>query len=252
MNIEGVYHDVNPKWHIKKDRGCATLVYVTQGKVVYWIQGNYVELEKGEILYIPPNIDRAWENHADESHQKYTVVFTWEEHVLKNTLHFTKQNGVYRYKTSNTPYYEQRFSTLYTQTLWKKPYFELMSEYVLSELFTQIAQESSEQRATPAKERIAREIEDYLLRHFRRNVTIEELADLAGVTPNYVSVLFKEVMGNTPIQHLHQIRINTALNLLKNTQMTINEIAEYLGYCDQSYFNRMFKKWMGVAPSHIV
>jgi AraC-like DNA-binding protein len=252
MNIQGVYHDVNPKWSIGKDRGCATLVYVSQGKVIYWINEECVELEKGEILYIPSSIDRAWENHPEESHQKYTVVFLWEDRSLENTLHFTKHNEIYRYKTSNSPYYEQRFSTLFTQLLWKKPYFELMSKYVLSELLTQIAQESSEQRASPAKERIAREIQEYLLHNFRSNVTIEELAALAGVTPNYVSVLFKEVVGNTPIQYLHQIRINTSLNLLKNTQMSISEIAEYLGYCDQSYFNRMFKKWMGVAPSHIV
>src|SRR5690606_40213174 len=81
---------------------------------------------------------------------------------------------------------------------------------------------------------------------------IEELADLAGVTPNYISVIFKEVVGYTPIQYLHQLRINTAINLLKNTSMTIHEIAEYLGYYDQSYFNRMFKKWMGTNPSHFV
>lgn len=252
VNIQGVYHDVNPKWSIGKDRGCDTLVYVSQGKVMYWINDECLELEKGEILYIPQAMNRAWENHPDEWHQKYTVVFLWEDQSLENSLHFTKQNTFFRFKTPNAPYYEQRFSTLFIQFLGERPYFELMSRYVLSELLTLIAQECSEQRTTPAKERIAREIQEYLLCNFRRNVTIEELAALAGISPNYVTVLFREVVGNTPIQYLHQIRINTALNLLNNTQMSISEISEYLGYCDQSYFNRMFKKWMGVAPSHIV
>ncbi|MBH0173488.1 helix-turn-helix transcriptional regulator [Fictibacillus sp. 23RED33] len=249
MEIQGVYHDVNPTWRIGKDRGCATLVYVTQGKVMYWIDGVGVELVKGEILYIPSGVDRAWENHADESHQKYTVVFLWESENLRKILHYTTKNEMYRYKTFNTPYFEQRFSSLFTQILLKKPYFEWMARCILSELLTQIAQESSEVRTAPSKERIANEIQDYILRNFRSNVTIDDLSSLAGVTPNYVSGIFKEVVGSTPIQYLHQLRINTSLHLLQNTQMTISEIAEYLGYCDQSYFNRVFKKWMGVAPS---
>ncbi|MFC5466112.1 helix-turn-helix domain-containing protein [Lederbergia graminis] len=252
MNIQGVYHDVNPTWSIKNDQGCDTLVFVCEGKVVYWINNERLELKKGDILYIPFSMERAWENHPEELHQKYTVVFFWEDLELKNALNFTKQNNIFHFNTHNAAYVEQRFSKLFTQFLAKRVYYEQMSSHILSELLTLLAQESSEQRTSPARELIARKIQEYILANFRKNITIEELADLAGVTPNYISVIFKEVVGYTPIQYLHQLRINTAINLLKNTSMTIHEIAEYLGYYDQSYFNRMFKKWMGTNPSHFV
>ncbi|WP_274364381.1 helix-turn-helix transcriptional regulator [Paenibacillus thermotolerans] len=111
-----------------------------------------------------------------------------------------------------------------------------------------ITQENQEAGAASSKERTVRKLQEYILNHYRRNITIDELASIAEITPSYVTVLFKKVVGITPIQYMHHIRINNALHLLQNTQMSIGEIAEYLGYCDQAYFNRMFKKWMGTAP----
>ncbi|UVI28782.1 AraC family transcriptional regulator [Paenibacillus spongiae] len=251
LDITGVYHDVNPTWNIGKGSGCDTLVYVSEGKVVFWVNNDRFELEKGEALYVPYGVDRAWSSHPEELHQKYTVQFNWEDRSRDNPLHFTKQDAMIRIKPRNAPYFEQRFATLFFQWSGQRPYFELMSQHIFLELLTLIAQERKELRASPSKERIARNIQEYILCNFRKNITIEELASLAEITPNYTTVLFKEVLGSTPIQYLHQIRIKTAVNLLENTQMTVREIAEYLGYCDQAYFNRIFKKWMGAAPSHI-
>ncbi|MFD2615653.1 AraC family transcriptional regulator [Paenibacillus gansuensis] len=251
LNIEGVYHDVHPKWSIGKGRGCDTLVYVSDGKVLYCVNNERLELEKGEVLYIPSSMERAWMSQPGKLHQKYTINFIWEEQPPENTLHIIKKDEMLRIKPRNAPYYKQRFANLFIQWLGKRSYFELMAKFLLSELFILIAQESTEHRASPSKERLVWNIQDYMLHNYRKNITIEELASLAEISPNYVTVLFKSVVGTTPIQYLHQIRINTALDLLKNTQMTVGDIAEYLGYCDQAYFNRIFKKWMGIAPSHV-
>jgi AraC-like DNA-binding protein len=248
VNIEGVFHDVNPKWSIGKARGFDTLVYVTEGKVIYFIDNKRLELEKGEVLYIPYNLDRAWTSHPNESHHKYTAVFSWEKNWPE--IPFAQREELIRFKPRNPAYYEQRFAFLYIQWLGRRSFYEHLSRFVLSELLILLSQERSERRASSAKERKARKMQEYILYNYQRNISIEELAGIAEVTPNYVTVLFKEVIGVTPIQYLHQIRINTAWNMLQNTQMTVREVAEYLGYCDQSYFNRMFKKWMGTAPTH--
>lgn len=251
LEIKGVYHDVNPKWSIGKARGHDTLVFVTEGKVNYWLGNDILELQKGEILYIPFSLDRAWTSHPDVLHQKYTVVFSWTDRSSEKSLLFASPDTIFRIKLLNSAYFNQRFSFLYVQWMGKRPYYEQMSNHVLNELFTLIAQEQAEPLASPAKERIARKIQEYILKNFRENITLEELAALVEISPNYVTVLFKEVIGCTPIQYLHQVRINTALTLFDHTEMTVRDVAEFLGYCDQAYFNRMFKKWMGAAPTHI-
>jgi AraC-like DNA-binding protein len=251
LEIQGVYHDVDPHWSVEKARGFNTLVYVTEGKVIYYIENKQYELGKGEVLYIPHNLNRAWTSHPHESHKKYTVVFALEGPLPEIPLFFGKKEELFRFSPRNAAYFEQRFAFLFVQWLGQRTYFEHLCSNVLSELLILISQERSERRASPAKDRMVRKIQEYILYNFRRNITIDELAAITNVTPNYVTVLFKEVMGITPIQYLHQTRINTAWNLLHNTGMTVREVAEYLGYCDQSYFNRMFKKRMGSAPSQI-
>lgn len=251
LDIKGVYHDVHPKWSIGKSRGCETLVFVTEGKVIYWLGDNYMEVKKGELLYIPSTMDRAWTSHPDELHQKYTVVFLWNNQTQESPLPFMKQDESFRLKLRNATYFEQRFAFLFVQWLGKRAYYEALSRHVLSELLTLAAQQRSERHASPTKERMARKIQEYMLSDIHKNVTIEELSELVGITPNYVTILFKEVIGTTPIQYMHQIRINTAVNLLENTHMTVRAVAEYLGYCDQAYFHRMFKKFMGAAPTDI-
>lgn len=62
MKITGVYHDVDPTWTTDKSRGLITLVYVTEGRVSYWIDDKQLILEKGEFIYIPSNLYRAWTN----------------------------------------------------------------------------------------------------------------------------------------------------------------------------------------------
>ncbi|OGX68212.1 MAG: hypothetical protein A2189_09105 [Paenibacillus sp. RIFOXYA1_FULL_44_5] len=253
LHIKGVYHDVNLRGSNGKNRGQNTLVYVTEGEIIYWIENERLKLEKGDILFIPFHLVRAWESPQNESHQKYTVVFSWDNSSLEKTFFDTKSNVLIQTKPRNGAYFEQRFSYLFIQWIRKSPYYKEMSGHILSELLTLIAQQQAEKRAaSPKKELLVRKVQDYILNDFRKNLTIEELSNLAGITPNYVTAIFKEVIGTTPIQYLHQIRINTAVTLFEHTQMTVREVAEYLGYCDQAYFNRMFKKWMDASPTHFL
>lgn len=253
LAVKGVYHDVDPNWSTGKARGLNTLVYVTEGKVIYYIDNKRLELGKGEVCYIPYHLDRFWTSHPHETHKKYTVLFSWETRSseMEIPLFFAERDAVFRFKPRNGAYFEQRLAFLFMQWLGQRSFYEELSCNVLSELLILISQEKTERSASSAKERIVRKVQEHILYNFRRNITIDELTEIAEVTPSYITALFKEVVGVTPIQYLHQIRINTACNLLNNTQMTVREVSEYLGYCDQSYFNRMFKKWMGTAPTHL-
>lgn len=245
--IHGVFYDISPHWDVEKAKGLDTLVYVTEGKVHYQVEGRLMELTKGDLLFIPSMYTRSWKNDIVEGHRKYTVVFENKERTYQ---HFV-ESEIVAFKPRKSAYYEQRLTFLNEQWLSKRVFYEELSQNILLELLIMIAQEKAEWHTSPVKETSVRDMQEYILQHYRRNITIEELAALIGVTPNYVTVLFKEVLGITPIQYLHQTRINNAWNLISTTKMTIKEIAEHLGYCDQSYFNRMFKKWMGIPPSQV-
>ena len=75
------------------------------------------------------------------------------------------------------------------------------------------------------------------------------VADKFRLTPAYLSRLFKKEMGRGPAEYLQKIRIEAAKNLLVNTDMTIKEISEKVGYQYVLTLNRAFKKFEGITPS---
>ncbi len=84
---------------------------------------------------------------------------------------------------------------------------------------------------------------------FRTEVTVEEYAETAGLSLAEFSKKVKEKTGMTPKQYIVYQRINNAKFLLKNHDMTLTEVADYIGYKDYRYFTRIFKKSTGLTPT---
>jgi two-component system response regulator YesN len=85
--------------------------------------------------------------------------------------------------------------------------------------------------------------------HYQENIGLEWLAEQAGFSAGYLSAYFKLKMGITLSHYLAQHRVNCAVQLLKNTNMKINDIAIKAGYPNYSYFCTLFKKYTGMTPA---
>jgi YesN/AraC family two-component response regulator len=96
---------------------------------------------------------------------------------------------------------------------------------------------------------IVMQIQNHIMNHYRADIEISALARLVDRTPNYISGLFRQVTGQTITDYIQRIRIAEACNMLIHTQMSIGEISDYLGFCEQSYFNKVFRKTTGQPPS---
>lgn len=80
-------------------------------------------------------------------------------------------------------------------------------------------------------------------------LSLSQVSGSIGVSPNYLSALMKKETGNTFIDLLTRIRIETARKLLLDTAMKIRDISEQCGYSDQHYFSYCFKKYTGQSPN---
>ena len=89
---------------------------------------------------------------------------------------------------------------------------------------------------------------EYIETHLSEKITLSSLAELCGITPNYLSALFKKSTGITITQYILEQRIEIAKQLLRTPEYTLSEIATSLGFCSQSYFVVCFKKLTGVTP----
>lgn len=106
----------------------------------------------------------------------------------------------------------------------------------------------SSHRSERIDPRIARSMK-YLSDHYMDNVPLDELAKICNLSPSHFGALFRRETGMAPHQWLLSLRMNLARELLAATTMPVGEVAARIGYPDQRYFARVFRKMVGISPS---
>lgn len=92
-------------------------------------------------------------------------------------------------------------------------------------------------------------IKDYCLAHLAEKITLDTLATLCGLGRFYFLRQFKHTVGMTPHAWLLRLRLEQACTLLARGSATLTNVAQEVGFYDQSHFNRAFRHAYGVAPS---
>lgn len=95
---------------------------------------------------------------------------------------------------------------------------------------------------------LAENIQQYLQKNYRNDVTLDFVASLFYVSRSYCSHLFKEKTGENFVDYLNRLRIEQAKLLLKNSNKRIYQISKAVGYDNVKYFYRVFKKFANSTP----
>jgi transcriptional regulator GlxA family with amidase domain len=88
----------------------------------------------------------------------------------------------------------------------------------------------------------------YIKRNFDRKITLTELGNLTGYTPNHFQRIFTSITGKSPQKYLEEIRIKNAKFLLSQNELSIADVAYACGFSSQSYFCKTFKKATLISP----
>ena len=89
---------------------------------------------------------------------------------------------------------------------------------------------------------------DFMRANLHRDISRDETARHAGISPSHFSRLLKERTGRTFTELLRQCRVDLACDLLRSPDPSLAEIADACGFCDQSYFTRVFQDVKGMTP----
>ncbi|MBU8880156.1 response regulator [Bacillus sp. FJAT-29790] len=93
------------------------------------------------------------------------------------------------------------------------------------------------------------EIEEYLQKNYQQEISLQEIADRFFLSREYISRKFKLEFQETLTDYLTKIRIEKAKQLLETPYLKIYEIAYHVGYQNEKYFSKVFKKLIGLTPN---
>lgn len=95
---------------------------------------------------------------------------------------------------------------------------------------------------------IVQRAKKYILNNIHGHIIVDDIAQELGVKANYLSHIFSCAEKKTITQYTHDKKLELCENMLKYTDMSLQEISESVGFCTQSYFTQLFKRKNGVTP----
>ena len=114
----------------------------------------------------------------------------------------------------------------------------------LEELAGRVSEKLNKPRGSGYVERCR----DYIQKHYREKIYLEDIAEALGISPTYLSRLFKKETGICLQDAINEERVFRAANLLLYSELSLTEIAQYVGFPNQSYMGKVFKKLRNMTP----
>ena len=92
---------------------------------------------------------------------------------------------------------------------------------------------------------------DYIEQHYADRISVTQLAQLLCLSPDRLGHLFRDGVGQAPLQYINEIRLRKAMNLLKTEEHTVTEVAQAVGFFDYNHFGRLFRRRYGCTPNQV-
>ncbi len=240
------------KPEILSDKTCYVLHYILSGQGEIHTPNGTKHIHQGQFFLLSPH-----SNISYRPNKKNPWSYIWIEmngpsirEVLQLTT-LTPENLVY----NDTE--DQELGTMLREMVEEDTVvFEvaeeaLIASYILRFLSYMVSHHSKVQNVSVSKkEETTKAIENYLFLHYNDpTLSMEEVAKHFSFSTSYLTRLFKESAGITPTQYIDEIRMKKAIELLNHPVLSIGQIAEAVGYQNQFYFTRRFRKFFGMPPT---
>lgn len=218
------------------------LTFINEGSAEFNINGENVFLTKNYFYITHSKSELSYVTSNEPWSISWLVVEGKEiEHIL-NTLGITREKP---YLYIHNP---SRIKSIFKEMFEKISRSDIASKMeCISLLYSLFAVLSDEKSIVNSNLHIDKALR-YIHEHYCEEINIQELATKLGLNNNYFSKLFKLNTGSSPTTYINALKIEKAKILLKYTDMKIGEICDAIGYTDQFYFSRIFKKSENISP----
>jgi AraC family transcriptional regulator, transcriptional activator for feuABC-ybbA operon len=230
------------------------LAFVTGGKGSIMIENKRYQVKEGMLFYIRPNVRHSIEWSAEDPASFLTVHFScgrvgfmdgkWS--IKDEEEMFLLHSGQ---ELKDFYYIEDIFYKTVDSWNSKQPGYEFIANTMFQQLLIAIYQNINKLNQNHATSLKVGKIIEYMHQNINGRVNLTELSELVNMSATYLSRAFKETTGYSVIEYFNKIKIDKSKEILIEGDKKVKEVAQELGFTDEFYFSRIFKKNEGVSPS---
>lgn len=224
--------------------------FIEHGCCIVEDNGNARFVESGGVILQFPGV-----------RQHYSFTKEYASHLM--WIHFSgrfarvldplKSNESVIIKIHNFEEFKAAFDGLLSSYYTKKPGYEAVSTGYLQIIIGLLLQNSKQDASSGIAKSKYHELEKVISlmnKDYAKPIDLVEYANLCYVSKSRFIHIFKEYTGYSPYAYQLAIRMDRAKELLRDSELSIEEISDFVGYSDSSYFCRIFKKHTGNTPSY--
>lgn len=225
------------------------ILYFYKGNGTITVDGKVMPVKSGDLIVYQPG-----QIHSEKTSEKTPFQFVFLAFHSDVSLHgsvdlipeqdelpFSFQ-GVYRF------YLEDLLFQMLKEAQTHEEGYDIMCNSYLTNfivLFNRI-RTAMFQSSKPAVE--SQKIKEYIDKNYNRNLTLDHLSEVVYISKHHLTHIFKNEVGVPPITYMIMKRMDEAKRLLLETDKSVADISQEIGYDNPNYFSQVFKKLEGLSP----
>lgn len=243
------------------------LVYILEGSSMQCIDGRNFRAGKGDMLFVNYNQIHSFCAETDLTYVDilFTPSFMSDELLNRESIFeifsislfkefvYEDTEALQKVTFSGTAAVEMEMIIRDMLDEFQKKetgYISILAGY-MRVLFSKLLRrlKGNEKEHTGYMSNITPDLMTYIDQHCYEKISLADIAEKCFYTPSYFSQAFKKYCGQSLSEYVKKKRITYAMELLENTQHTVSEISEMVGYHDRAFFYKVFKEVVGCPPS---
>jgi AraC-like DNA-binding protein len=248
------YFEFHENWssrHRKGGRADYMLIYVHSGKMQLHANASEdIIICEGTCFLYRPGQDQLYRSKDESPVMCYWIHFTG--YGIPELLQSLNINDISLFSGKVSNEIPSLIKMIIDETQYKKYGYETIVAGMLMQCITVISRNISTYNAASAMINTNGDIDltlNYIYSHYTNDIKVSELANMSGLCVNRYINVFKGFTGFTPKEYIIHFRLQKASELFNSTKFSVKQVALMVGFQNQLYFSRIYKKYIGVTPS---
>lgn len=234
--------------HIIRPEGypCHQILYCTKGSGTLILDGNRIPIPPYTVIYMP----------ACYPHEYYAEEDVWDIHwvvpagfaVNEILVNFgLEKPQVFEFKNINT--LENLFCKMHEAIRSDSVFGNYKASGYLYDFLIEFYRIISFSNSYASPNHALTKAVDHINLNYTSHISMEDLCAVSGVSKQYLCLLFRKILSCRPTEYIAKRRIQAAKEILTGTAKTVEDIALETGFCSESYFCKLFKRYEGITPT---
>lgn len=237
--------------------------FFIRGKRKFFVDNENYVCSEGSLIVIDSEQVHNTYSHKELFHER--ILLSFEKDKFEQILSvmgldlnhfFLHHRGLIQIPEEDREYVENLLGDIAEEVHKKQPNYQLVVHLRLAEFLIYLermqhkGKKERQSGGTHSHElnQTVNQVTSYIRAHYKEVHSLDELAQAFYLNKSYLSRIFKKATGYTVTEYINIYRIQESQKLLEDTDMSIADVAQAVGYENMTYYNRVFKKYVETSP----